>query len=161
MSPNSPGLPDHGEYGRFERLLYLGYIWLLVGAALDAALGIYRAAGWPDPIDADALRHVYLAGFMSSLLIGMAPRMIPGFIHQRRIAYPGAVNVTFWLWAIGSGFRILPLLISPALSTSEVISNSLALIFGLSGLIGFSAIVVLAVNVIATFCRASNEVAQP
>jgi uncharacterized protein involved in response to NO len=155
-NPTRPGLPDHGEFGRFERLLYLGYAWLIVGAFLDVSLGFYRSAGWPDPIDADALRHVYLAGFISSLLIGMGPRMIPGFVHQRKIAYPRAVNATFWLWAVGSGFRILPLLLSPILPVSETVSSVFSIIFALSGSIGWVAIAVMTVNLWETFRRASD-----
>jgi uncharacterized protein involved in response to NO len=159
-NPTRPGLPDHGEFGRFERLLYLAYGWLLVGSALDLYLGLSRIAGYPDPIDADALRHVFLAGFASSLLIGMAPRMVPGFVQQRQVAYPGLVNVTFWLWGLATFCRILPLLFAPIIPASEVVSNAIANAFAASGAIGWLAIAVLMVNLLATLRRSEAATAE-
>ena len=109
------------------------------------------------PIDADALRHIYLAGFVSSLLIGMAPRMVPGFVHQRAVAFPALVGVTFWLWALGSAMRILPLLLDPFLPDTEMVAHLSAISFGISGVIGWSAVAVLAVNILVTLRRSSIE----
>jgi len=155
-----PGLPDHGEFGSFERLLYLAYGWLIVAAILEVWLGIFRVVGAPDPMDADALRHIYLAGFVSSLLIGMAPRMVPGFVHQRGVAFPALVGVTFWLWALGSSMRILPLLLDPFLPATEMVAHLSAISFGISGVIGWCAVAVLAVNILVTLRRSSIESAS-
>ncbi len=155
--PTRPGLPDHGEFGHFERLLYLAYGWLIVAAILEVLIGIFRVVGAPDPIDADALRHIYLAGFVSSLLIGMAPRMIPGFVHQRAVAFPVLVGVTFWLWALASAMRILPLLLDPFLPATERVAHLSAISFGISGVIGWCAVAALAVNVLVTLKRSSIE----
>ena len=35
--PTRPGLPDYGEFGRFERLVYAAYIWLILGAFFEIA----------------------------------------------------------------------------------------------------------------------------
>jgi hypothetical protein len=32
LSEIRPGLPDYGEFGRFEWLLYAAYVWLIVAA---------------------------------------------------------------------------------------------------------------------------------
>lgn len=152
--PTRPGLPDHGEFGAFERLLYLAYGWLVVGAALEVVLGVYRLFGAPEPIDADGLRHVFLAGFVSSLLIGMAPRMVPGFVHERTVAYPALVNVTFWLWAPATLARILPLLLSPLLPPTDLVMALAGWLFALSGVFGWCAVACLSVNLWMTLRRA-------
>ena len=158
--PTRPGLPDHGEFGRFERLLYLAYGWLVVGAVLDVWLGVSRVAGQPDPIDADAIRHVFLAGFVSSLLIGMAPRMVPGFVHQRQVAYPGLVNVTFWFWGAATVCRILPLILSPVLPEQGAATLAASHAFAVSGALGWIAILALMVNLLATLRRSEASTSE-
>ncbi len=155
--PTRPGLPDHGEFGRFERLLYLAYTWLVVGGLLTIYLGVWRVIGLPDPVDADSLRHVFLAGFVSSLLIGMAPRMVPGFVHQRQVAFPGLVNVTFWLWLVATLARLMPLLLDPVLPATAWVASLSGISFGLSGIVGWLAILLLTINLLLTLKAASDE----
>jgi hypothetical protein len=38
--PTRPGLPDYGEFGRFERLVYAAYIWLVLAAGCDIVTGL-------------------------------------------------------------------------------------------------------------------------
>jgi len=37
--PTRPGIPDYGEFGRFERLVYAAYAWLILGAFLEMLIG--------------------------------------------------------------------------------------------------------------------------
>ncbi|NOZ03397.1 MAG: hypothetical protein GXO92_02165, partial [FCB group bacterium] len=84
--------PDYGEWGRFELLIYSAYFWLTVGAILELTVGISAVINESIYISADAIRHLVVLGFVSLLIFGMAPRMIPGFIHVKKIAYPGLVT---------------------------------------------------------------------
>jgi len=155
--PTRDGLPDYGEFGRFERLLYAAYFWLLCGAVLELLTGLAVLLNWepalPKPlgrsgmeVSTDAIRHVYLLGFITLLILGMAVRMIPGFI-QKKLASAKLVDYTFGLGNLAVIGRVLPLLI-PAVLLEKIpfmvfVSQAL---FALSGIWGLAAICCLAVN---------------
>jgi len=61
--PSHPGLPDYGEYGRFEWLIYSALCWLVVGAILELLMGSLSLLGISTEISADAVRHCYLVLF--------------------------------------------------------------------------------------------------
>ena len=144
--PTRAGLPDYGEFGRFERLLYTAYIWLLIGAGLELLTGLATLWQWEIGISTDAIRHCYLLGFITLLILGMAPRMIPGFIN-RKLASVKFVNRTFWYGNFAVVCRVLPLLVPDFLlekfSSAVFISQAM---FTLSGVFGLAAISYLAVN---------------
>lgn len=151
-----PHLPDYGEFGRFERLLYSACVWLAVGGGMDVVNGIARVGSWHAPVHDDALRHVYLMGFASLLLLGMAPRMIPGFIHRRAPAYPALVDATFWLGNLAAACRIVPAAIPPeTLEQMPVTATVFDAAFGVSGFLGWAAALALTWNLIATRARES------
>lgn len=144
--PTRRGLPDYGEFGRFERLLYAAFVFLALAAAaelLDGALALFRL---PSPFDPDALRHTHLAGFMTLLLLGMAPRMVPGFLHKRGVAVPGLVVATFYLATTAAVCRIAPLLLAEILDRVPYGLPVSMTAFGLSGMLGWVAAAVLACN---------------
>ncbi|NOZ03218.1 MAG: hypothetical protein GXO92_01225 [FCB group bacterium] len=72
--------------------------------------------------------------------------MIPGFIHVKKIAYPGLVTATFWLGNSALVFRVFPILAKGTIPWEPVLST----MYGLSGIIGMIAILVLAVNLYRT-----------
>jgi uncharacterized protein involved in response to NO len=145
-TPTRDGLPDYGEFGRFERLLYAAYLWLLCSAGLELLTGLAVLSNWDLEISTDAIRHVYLVGFITLLILGMAVRMIPGFI-QKQLASARLVDFTFWLGNLAVIGRVLPLLV-PAFFFEKIsfaVSMSQAF-FALSGMLGLAAICCLAVN---------------
>lgn len=149
--PTREGLPDYGEFGRFELLVYAAYFWLIVAAAIEVLLGISVLAQWALPVSTDALRHIYLLGFVTHLIFGMAPRMLPGFLKKKQVARPGLVAATFWLGSTAMLSRILPLFIPPALSeTLPAIAAAAQVAFGCSGVFGLAAVICLAINLLKT-----------
>jgi heme/copper-type cytochrome/quinol oxidase subunit 1 len=95
--------------------------------------------------------------------MGMAPRMVPGFLGVRRLAYPRLVALSCYLAGSAMLFRVLPYLLPfapTALPMSQTthhvvmqchrVANHL---FGLSGLLSWLAVVVLAVNLWTTMRR--------
>ena len=149
--PTRPGLPDYGEFGRFELLLYAAFVFLALAAAaelLDGALVLFQVGS---PFDPDALRHTHLAGFITLLLLGMAPRMVPGFLHKRKVAFPGLVIATFYLATAAAIFRIAPLLLAEILDRVPHGLPASMTAFGLSGLLGWLAAAVLAYNLWVTW----------
>lgn len=156
--PTRAGLPDYGEFGRFERLLYGAYIWLTVGAGLDTVTGVATLCGWASPVNQDAIRHVYLVGFISLLILGMAPRMIPGFMHKRALAFPRLVDGMFWLANSAAVCRVLPLIIPVSIAEHvPSVEHVSMVVFGLSGALGWTAVLLLAWNLVAT-CSSSEHV---
>lgn len=144
--PTRDGLPDYGEFGRFERLLYAAYLWLLFGALLEWLTGLATIFGLDMAVSTDAIRHSYLLGFITLLILGMAPRMIPGFI-QKKLASPRLVEATFWLGNTAVICRLVPLLLPEILFEKMPLAVSLAqLMFALSGIFGLIAVSCLAVN---------------
>jgi uncharacterized protein involved in response to NO len=141
-------LPDHGEFGRFEWLLYSAYSWLAVGALLDVMAGCTSLGFGSITIGEDTIRHIYLAGFIMLLLLGMAPRMIPGFMHRRAPAFPGLVTMTVWLGNGAVLFRVLPRLIPPDVIAKNPIISSWP--FGMASILGWLAVLLLAWNLTAT-----------
>lgn len=145
--PTRPGMPDYGEFGNFEWLVYSAYVWLVLGALyeiLSSAAGLFKL----DLLHSnDASRHIYLLGFITNLILGMSVRMIPGFMGERKIASPRLVRATFWLGNSATLFRVLPLVLPVALfeawpSTVPIAQTA----FALSGALGLFAIACLAIN---------------
>ncbi len=151
LKPTRPGLPDYGEFGPFEKLIYSAYIWLIFGALMEGAIGLSILFAIDLPISSDAVRHAYLLGFITQLILGMAPRMLPGFLGKRKVAKPALVRITFWLANIAVVSRVLPLVIPVdwlgTLPGALIVAQSA---LGFSGLFGIVTIVLLAVNLRAT-----------
>lgn len=149
--PTREGMPDYGEFGRFERLVYAAYAWLVGGAILEILIGTASLATWSIPISTDALRHVYLLGFITHLILGISVRMIPGFIKKKKVAYTKLVDITFWLGNSAAVARIVPLILPTLLL--EAIPGATALtrgLFAFSGILALLAVSCLALNLTKT-----------
>jgi uncharacterized protein involved in response to NO len=146
--PTRPGLPDYGEFGRFERLVYAAYVWLVLGAGGEVVSGLATLVGSSFFISPTAIRHIYLLGFITLLIFGMAVRMLPGFWHNRRVASPSLVTATYWFGNLAVGCRVLlfllPAVVWNAVPGSLLVARSA---FALSGGLGWVAVVGLATNV--------------
>jgi uncharacterized protein involved in response to NO len=153
--PTRPGLPDYGEFGRFERLVYAAYVWLVLGAGGEVVSGLATLVGSPFLISPTAIRHMYLLGFITLLIFGMAVRMLPGFWHKRRVASPALVGATFWLGNLAVGCRVLLFLLPTAVW--DTVPGSLPVAraaLALSGGLGWIAVVCLAINLWQTAQKA-------
>ncbi len=144
--PTRKGLPDYGEFGRFEWLVVSSYIWLALGAGIELIQGVGFFLDWEVAISSDAVRHCFLLGFITQLILAMAGRMIPGFIGKKRLVRPDLVAATFWLVNLAAGARVFPL-IAPDwimnLPGMEILGRTA---FGLSGMFAMAAIAALYFN---------------
>jgi uncharacterized protein involved in response to NO len=155
--PTRPGLPDYGEFGRFERLVYAAYVWLSLAAFGEAVAGAAMLLGQPAFSSSNSVLHMYLLGFISMLIFGMAVRMLPGFLQQRRVARPALVNATFWLGNAATLCRVLLFVLPPVILQRVPESMGIASsAFAVSGLLGLAAVWCLAVNVWQTAYRATQ-----
>lgn len=87
---------EHG-FGAFAGLIVSAYLWLVVAAGCELLNGAGWLVGLSVSIRPDAIRHLYLMGFITLLIFGVGVRMLPGLLQARRLAYPGLVGVTLWL----------------------------------------------------------------
>jgi uncharacterized protein involved in response to NO len=145
--PTRPGLPDYGEFGSFERLLYSAYAWLVLAAVFEILSGASVIFGFSFLQSHDASRHMIFLGFLSLLILGMAVRMIPGFIGKRKIASAKLVTATFWLGNAAAACRVAPIILPETLL--EVLPGAIQIsqaAFALSGILGMAAVGCLAVN---------------
>lgn len=140
--PSRANYPDNGEYGRFELLIYSAFAWLIFAATLDLlrALPVFDEAL---SIPQDAARHAFLVGFIALLIFGMAVRMLPGFSGKRRLAHPRVVTRLFALGNLAALLRIVPLFFFDAPWASPL--------WALSGIVGWCAVLLLAVELWKTF----------
>jgi uncharacterized protein involved in response to NO len=145
--PTRPGLPDYGEFGRFEWLVYSAYGWLVLGAVYEISSSTAGLLNFEVLHSNDAGRHIYLLGFITNLILGMSVRMIPGFMGKKKIARPALVSATFWLGNGAAVFRVLPLVLPPALFEAAPGAVQIAqAVFAVSGAFGLCAIACLAIN---------------
>ncbi len=130
------GLPDYGEFGRFEWLIRPAFIWLVIGLFLDIMIQIGLLLKIQLGIGIDGVRHLWLAGFVSLLIVGMAVRMIPGMTGALKLTHPKRVT---WL-AVILNMSVLFRTLSIALPESMlmIIPNGPIIavrLFGLSGVL--------------------------
>jgi uncharacterized protein involved in response to NO len=146
-APTRPGLPDYGEFGRFELLVYPAFAWLVLAAGFAMLNGAAAVAGSPPPMGASVIRHMYLLGFITLLILGVSVRMLPGFLKKKAVASPALVEATVWLGNAAAVFRVVPFILPPVLLELLPAAGRIARVaFGLSGLTALAAVVCLATN---------------
>jgi uncharacterized protein involved in response to NO len=147
-----PGYYDSGQYGRFELLLFSAYVWLGVYALLEIIIGIFHSTAASLPFGHDPVRHVFLLGFITLLIIGMAQRMVPGFMKKKGLWSRKIVTWTFVLGNVAVFGRVLPILLPPDwFGGVPVVHRSLMYGFGISGLAAIGALLLLLLNLRNTF----------
>ena len=140
-------IPDRRQYGRFAWHIYAGYGWLVFGALAEILIGSFGIFQLPLAISSDVIRHLYLLGFITNVIMGIAVRMVPGFLRKRRIASTKLIDGTFWLTNISVVGRVVPLLVPLVLfDVSEAIDTIAQAVFGVSGILGLFATICLGIN---------------
>jgi uncharacterized protein involved in response to NO len=137
---------ERNTYGPFVALVASAYIWALLGSVLLIVDGLPMLFGQTPFFAIDAIRHSLAAGFITLLICGISPRMIPGF-SGGKIASPALVGATLWLGNTAALLRVGSLLLATVLATISFAGSSLySILFGLSGPVGLALAICLAVN---------------
>ena len=148
---------DHA-FGVFDGIIVSAYIWLAIAAGYELLSGVMWWVGSDVSISHDAVRHVYLMGFVTLLMLGVAVRMLPGLMHARHVANPGLVGATLWLGNAAVVGRVvlvgLPGPIWQALPMWAVQGARIA--FAWSGILGLAAVMCLTLNLWRTAKIASH-----
>jgi len=146
------GYSDYGEFGKFELLIYSAYLWLVISLFLDMLARLILLLGLSVHYGVDPVRHSFLAGFISLLILGMAQRMLPGFMHKSKIASTKIVFLTFIFGNIAVSFRVIPMLIPLYLSgPMQTLAQFMLYLFGISGFIAILSLILLFINLRKTF----------
>jgi uncharacterized protein involved in response to NO len=137
---------ERSTYGPFVALVASAYLWALLGGILLIVDGLTLLFGTGPLFAIDALRHSLTVGFITLLICGIAPRMLPGF-SGGAIASPGLVSATLWLGNMAALLRVGSLLLAPILIGPLIAGFSLYdMLFGLSGPIGLALALCLTIN---------------
>jgi uncharacterized protein involved in response to NO len=151
-----PGYYDFGQYGRFELLIYSAYCWLIFFTLLETVSAAGTIFGFRLPYGHDPVRHIFLLGFITLLIMGMAQRMLPGFLHKKGLAYRWIVAAVFWLGNVAVVSRVIPMLIPASwVADYPAVGMGLLYAFGVSGLMMITALLLLWVNLLKTFKNTS------
>ena len=125
----------------YEKFLRLGYVWLLIAAAMLFSFSV-RVIGAHDMPHAlvGAYRHALTVGFITTIMVGMAMRIVPVFrgvpLHS-----PLLLEWTFWLLAIGNVMRVL------FQSLSAFAGPAWLRPAGLSGILELAALLLFGINI--------------
>lgn len=129
---------SRSEYGRFEFLIYSAFVWLVVASLLDVMLAL-PVINERIEIPQDAARHALVLGGITLLIFGMAVRLLPGLSGKRGLAHPQSVLWIFVLGNLAALLRVVPLFFFDSEWAGGLV--------GLSGILGWSALLLLAIEV--------------
>lgn len=138
------GFYDYGQYGRFELLIFSAFLWLTVHAVLSLVNAGSDLLGIAGSVGRDPVRHAFLLGFVTLLILGMGVRMLPGFAGQNGVKHPALV-----IWIVLSGnlavlTRVVPLVLPSWLVMSPEITAWFMRAFGVSGGFAMTALILFA-----------------
>ena len=130
-----------------NRSIKTAYIWLLISALLDIYSRLQFFFGYEVDIGIDAVRHLQLLGFATTLVFGVGSKMIPGFIGSKGIYSGKLAAFVYWFILTAVVFRTVPLLLP--YEFVEIIPHGESIMihmFSLSGIIGMFAIALFGWN---------------
>ncbi|MGI9060922.1 MAG: hypothetical protein ACR2H5_20340 [Ktedonobacteraceae bacterium] len=137
---------ESNAYGPFVALVASAYLWAVLGSVLLVVDGLVMVLGFAPLFSIDTIRHSFAVGFVTLLICGIAPRMVPGFSGSK-IMSPHLVRATLWFGNAAAALRVGSLLLAPLLSHIVFTDISLyALLFGLSGPMGLLLAACLTIN---------------
>ena len=64
-------LQDIKQFGIFHKVIKASFAWLAVGAAIESLQALCALINVAVPVSTDAVRHTYLLGFVTQLIMGM------------------------------------------------------------------------------------------
>ncbi len=132
--------PEPGVDRGYEKFLRLGYAWLLLSGAMLAVFSIFVIAGADlDHAYVGAYRHALTVGFITTIIVGMASRIIPVFrgvpLYSARMR-----DASFWLLLTGNIIRVL------FQSLSATFGPAMLKVAAVSGVMELAGLVLFGIN---------------
>lgn len=128
-----------------SRLFRLAAASLLAAAGGAAATAAVAWTGAPVRVLADAVRHLVTIGFLTSMVVAMAFRLIPA-LERQPLPWPGLRAPAFWALAIAVAARTGEVVVAYALP-------ALAPLVALSGILVWLAVTAVAANLTGVLVR--------
>jgi hypothetical protein len=148
-----PELHGAPRFGNYRPLLFGAYALLTIGALLQAVSAVTCLTGAESWLQPAGVRHAFVAGFGTMLILGVAPRMVAGLFGARGPALPALVGYTAWL-SIPSSLMVTLYLSVPADSLIGVAALPLrGPLFGIAGPMMWLSLALLAANLWVTAFR--------
>ncbi len=136
---------NHSPHPRdYEKFVYLAYGWFAISAGMVTVLyGWQAVTGQAVPHAlAGGYRHAQTVGFITTLMLGYALRLLPVF-SGHKLYSTRLLHATFWLIAVGNVLRV----VFQSLTVFAVWPFAVA---GISSYLELTAIALFAWNVVAT-----------
>jgi uncharacterized protein involved in response to NO len=135
----------------YEKFIRLAYCWLILAGLMLVAFSVVTLRGAAlDHAYVGAYRHALTVGFITTMMMGMAYRIVPVFggvpLFSARMR-----DLTFWLLAAGNVVRVL------FQSLSAAAGPVWLRVAGVSGLLELAALVLFAVNLWKTMNTGSAD----
>jgi uncharacterized protein involved in response to NO len=135
----------------YEKFVRLAYVWLVLAGLMLVAFSIVTLRGLPlDHAYIGAYRHALTVGFITTMMMGMAYRIVPVFrgvaLWSTRLR-----EITFWLLAVGNVIRVL------FQSLSAAAGPVWLRVAGISGVLELAALVLFAVNLWKTMDAGATD----
>jgi uncharacterized protein involved in response to NO len=132
--------PEPGVDRGYEKFVRLAYAWLLLSGLFLVVFSIVTLRGAAlDHAYVGAYRHALTVGFITTIMVGMACRIVPVFrgvpLHSAFLR-----DLTFWLLAVGNVIRVL------FQSLSAAAGPAWLRVAGISGLLELVALLLFAWN---------------
>lgn len=104
--PRTSQRPEQG-HRHLDCYIPLAFLWLILSMLLLVAAQLYEFAAHASPPHAymGAVRHALTVGFMTTLILGVAQRVVPVFEH-RVLIWPGLVLPILVLILLGNSVRV-------------------------------------------------------
>jgi hypothetical protein len=143
--------PEPGADRGYEKFVRLAYAWLVVsGLMLASFSGLALAGRTIDHAYVGAYRHALTVGFITTIMVGMALRIIPVF--RGVPLWSGRLReITFWLLAVGNVIRVL------FQSLSAAAGPAWLRVAGISGLLELAALALFGINIWKTMDTVTVE----
>jgi uncharacterized protein DUF1858/uncharacterized protein DUF542/NnrS protein len=143
--------PEPGADRGYEKFIRLSYAWLLISGLMLAVFSVLILAGRDlDHAYVGAYRHALTVGFITTIMVGMALRIVPVF-RGVPLWSPRMREATFWLLAIGNVIRVVFQALSAAAGPQWL------RVAGISGLMELTALALFGVNLWKTMDSETAE----
>ena len=142
---------EPGSDRGYEKFLRLGYVWLVISGVMLLGFSALTLAGRNiDHALVGAYRHALTVGFITTIMVGMASRIVPVFrgvpLYSRAL-----MEWSFWLLAVGNVIRVL-------FQSLSVLAGPVSLrVAGVSGVIELLAIILFGINIWKTLDAATPD----
>ncbi len=152
LGPRTRQIVTAGQSVWYEAYVVAAYVWLAVGLGLELLTSMAQLLHWPVPANDLFLAglHAITVGFISTMIMGMAARIVPAFAATR-LHSRGLFMVTWWCLMAGTALRV------PSQALYSAISGPFVPLLGLSGVIQLLAMMLFAWNLWRTLATSATD----